>query len=72
MTGALRERDSLRHLYPTLTETELSEAGANLRRYLEIVWEIQTERGLDAGDSKFDTSVSSRMIKERSNNSLKS
>lgn len=56
---------SLRDLYPTLTERELKEAEANLRRYAEIALKI-CEKGFWASDT-FDSSATSATIEERSN-----
>lgn len=60
-----------REIYPTLTEGQLREAQANLRRYLEIVWQIQRERSSDIPTSKIDTSQPSATMEERSNVSFK-
>jgi hypothetical protein len=58
---------SLRDLYPTLTEQELKEAEANLRRYAEIAMEIMREQC----SGGVDTESLSITMKERSNKSLK-
>ena len=71
MTSAPEKIDALRRLYPTLTEEDLREAEANLRRYFEIVWEIQSERCSSTSEGQFDSARPSPMIKERSNVSLK-
>jgi hypothetical protein len=61
---------SIRELYPTLTETELKEAEFNLRRYLEIADAIQQEKRVSSTD--FDKVPNPTTIKERSNANLKS
>ena len=61
---------AIRELYPTLTEPELKEAEANLRRYLQIALQFQQES--DSADGKFDTASSLSTMKERSNVDLKS
>jgi len=60
---------SLRNLYPTLTEGELKEAEANLRRYAEIAFEVYREQLSSADD--VDRLHPSPTMKERSNVSLK-
>jgi hypothetical protein len=62
---------SFREIYPTLTEEELKEAQENLRRYLEIAWEIQNEKSSTLPEGAVDSSRSSSTMKERSNVSLK-
>ena len=59
---------TIRDLYPTLTEAELRQAQANLRRYLEITLEVQREQ-MSRG---FDTSQNLNTMRERSNDNLKS
>jgi len=60
---------AIRALYPTLTETELKEAEANLRRYFEIASEIVRER--DLRGVNFDSLPDPATMEERSNGSLK-
>jgi hypothetical protein len=60
---------TLRELYPTLTETELTEAEANFRRYIEIAADIQKEQAVRG--TGFDTPPNPATIRERSNASLK-
>jgi hypothetical protein len=62
---------SFREIYPTLTEGELKEAQENLRRYIEIAWEIQNEKSSTLPEGAVDSSRSSTTMKERSNASLK-
>lgn len=62
---------SFREIYPTLTEGELKEAQDNLRRYLEIAWEIQNEKSSALPEGAVDSSPSSSTMKERSNVFLK-
>jgi hypothetical protein len=62
---------SFREVYPTLTEAELEEAQKNLRRYLEIAWEIENEKSSTLPEGAVDSSPSSTTMKERSNVSLK-
>jgi hypothetical protein len=60
---------ALRDLYPTLSEAQLKEAEANLRRYVEIADEVRKEQ-LDRG-TVFDTIRNSTTMEERSNADLK-
>jgi hypothetical protein len=60
----------VRKLYPTLTEAESIQAAQNMRRYLEIVLEIQCKE-MTAPRSEVDNARSGLSIRERSN-SLKS
>jgi hypothetical protein len=60
----------VRKLYPTLPEAESRQAAQNMRRYLEIVLEIQCKE-MTAPSSKVDKASMTPSIKERSN-SLKS
>jgi len=62
---------SFHEIYPTLTEGELEEAQKNLRRYLEIVWEMQREQSSSVADGAVDSFRSSSTMEERSNVSLK-
>jgi len=61
------EGDAIRKLYPTLSEGELKEAEANLRRYFEIAREIQRDQELLVPPRAVDNPASSFKIKERSN-----
>lgn len=63
--------EALRILYPNLTESELKEAEATLRRYLEITAEIEIEQSAQASGGEFDSSPPPPMIEERSNVTLK-
>ena len=71
----LMDRDSrnisFRKLYPSLNDEELTEAQENLRRYLEIVREIQKEQSSAMAGSAVDSFPSSLTMMERSNVSLK-
>ena len=60
----------MRELYPTLSDAELKEVETNLRRYLEIVMEMQEERTVR--DTDFDSPPSPTNMRERSNANLKS
>jgi len=62
---------SFREIYPTLTERELQEAQENLRRYLEIAWEVQKEQSSPVTEGAVDSCGSSATMKERSNVFLK-
>jgi D-serine dehydratase len=63
----MQNPSSLRDLYPTLTEQELKEAEANLRRYAEIAVKVFQEQC----SRDFDSESLSVTMKERSNKSLK-
>jgi hypothetical protein len=59
-----------RDLYPTLTEDQLKEAEANLRRYFKIAIDVQKDQGgIGVG---VDTAGRPATMEERSNASLKS
>jgi hypothetical protein len=60
----------IRELCPTLTETELREAEANLRRYIQIAADVQKEQAKSG--IGFDTSPDPTTMRERSNANLKS
>jgi hypothetical protein len=60
----------IRHLYPTLTEAQLREAEANLRRYFHIAVEVQKD--LDLAGVGVDTAGRPATMEERSNANLKS
>jgi hypothetical protein len=62
---------SFHKLYPSLNDEELIETQENLRRYLEIVREIQKEQSSVMAGSAVDSSSSSFTMMERSNVSLK-
>jgi hypothetical protein len=57
---------SVRKLYPTLTEAESRQAGQNLRRYVETVFEVRCEE-MGAPRSKVDNAGTGPSIRERSN-----
>jgi hypothetical protein len=65
----MEQPPSLRDRYPTLTEEELKEAEANLRRYAQIALEVYREQLSSAGD--VDRLRPSPTMKERSNETLK-
>jgi hypothetical protein len=54
--------ETLRELYPTLSEQELTEAETNLRRYFEIALDIYGDQTSPA----VDTSPTSLKMEERS------
>jgi len=60
---------TLRDLYPTLTETQLKEAEANLRRYFEIAAEVIHEQAVGGAD--VDNGPNPTTMEERSNTDLK-
>jgi hypothetical protein len=64
--------ESLRDLYPTLSEEELKQAEENLRRYFKIALEICEEQFPDVQDTPIDSRQASPTMEERSNVSLKS
>ena len=57
--------DKLKGLYPTLTNEELEQAEANLRRYFECVWDVVTSITSHAGVG-FDNPDTTDTMKERS------
>ena len=60
----------IRDLYPALTEDQLKEAEATLRRYFKIVADIQEDQfGVGMG---VDTAGRPATMEERSNANLKS
>ena len=61
---------SFRDIFPTLTEGELKEAQENLRRYLEIAWEIQRGQSFPMIEGEVDSIRSSSTMKKRSSVSL--
>lgn len=65
-----RTGSTIRDLYPALTEDELKEGEANLRRYFEIAHEIVREQVVR--DADFDIAPNPATMKERSNANLKS
>lgn len=70
MANDPEHHDTLRHLYTTLSDPELEQAKENLRRYFEVVWEIQKKRAARARVSGIDSPGPSPTIEERSNVSL--
>lgn len=56
----------LRNLYPTLSDADLKQAEGNLRRYFEVVWEIEKRRSARAQNSGIDSPGPSPTIEERS------
>ena len=60
----------IRDLYPTLTEAQLKEAEANLRRYFEIAIDVQ--KGQVGAGVGVDTTGRPATMEERSNANLKS
>ena len=65
----IQPEEIFRNLYPTLTDQELKEAETNLRRYLEIAFEVHQEQV--APTAPFDTSPGIATMRERSKPSLK-
>ena len=61
---------TIRDFYPTLTETQLKEAEANLRRYFEIAAEVIHEQAVGGAD--VDNSPNPTTMEKRSNANLKS
>jgi hypothetical protein len=59
----MQNPSSLRDFYPTLTEEQLKEAEANLRRYAQVTLEICQEEFSAGG---FDSPHASTTMKERS------
>lgn len=56
-------KESLKKFYPTLSDVELEEAGANLDAYLELAWEIfeETTRKED-GKGQEEAGLSEKLI----------
>ncbi len=53
-----------RTLYPSLSDSELKEAEANIRRYLVLTQQVMNEL---QPDGAFDNPAELRMLEERSN-----
>ena len=53
-----------RTLYPSLSDSELKEAEANIRRYLVLTQQVMNEL---QPDGAFDNPAGLRMLEERSN-----
>jgi hypothetical protein len=62
---------SIRELYPTLSEEELKQAEANLKRYFEIAFEICGDDRSGSIDTPIDSTRASPKIEERSSAILK-
>jgi len=61
----------IRTLYPGLTDAELVEAEANLRRYFKIALAVSEAQTRDGPHPRIDTGDSSSSMEERSNVVLK-